>query len=300
MALTPAPVKVDTEVVGKPCKLNVACKSAVACLVQIYPANTCLGRRYLLETAITIGRDDDCEISLDEQSVSRCHAHIVPKGPHYFIADLRSTNGTYVNDAPVLVRQLADGDYIRIGNHIFRFLAGGSIEADYHEEIFRLTITDALTGTHNKRHFLDFLDRELLRTARHHRPLALLLLDIDHFKAVNDQHGHLAGDAVLRGLAARLRGDIRRDELFARYGGEEFAVVLPETDAEGAAILAERLRKLVADAPFEDNGKIYPVTISLGSAATPGTEALTPAEFIARADEKLYRAKAEGRNRVVA
>jgi len=302
MTLKPSPEPasdVDTEVVRNPNRLIRSSNSAAACLVQIYPSNAHLGRRYLLEQAVTLGRDDSCDVNLDEQSVSRCHAQIVPKGDHHFVTDLRSTNGTFVNDAAVMVRQLNDGDYVRVGNHIFRFLTGGNIEADYHEEIFRLTITDALTGAHNKRHLYDFLERELTRSARHHRPLALVLLDIDHFKAINDRYGHLAGDTVLRGLAGRLRGDIRRDELFARYGGEEFAVVLPETDAAGAHRFAERLRALVADQPFSDERTSYGVTISLGIATTPGTEPLTPAEFLARADANLYRAKDQGRNCVV-
>src|SRR5262249_24636873 len=155
--------------------------------------------------------------------------------------DLRSTNHTFVNDVRTAVHKLTDGDYLRVGGYLFRYLAGGNVEADYHEEIFRLAITDALTGTFNKRHLLDFLDRELTRSFPTGRPRALVLFAIDHFKALNDAHGHLAGDAVLRDQAGRLRNNIRRDELFARYGGEEFAVVLPETDLDGAERMAERL-----------------------------------------------------------
>src|SRR5262249_43190695 len=145
------------------------------------------------------------------------------------VADLGSTNGTFLNDALVARAPLKDGDYLRVGNCIYRFLAGGNVEADYHEEIYRLTITDGLTQTHNKRYLLEFLDRELARSQRHTRPLSLVLFDIDRFKAINDELGHLAGDHVLRELAACVKAAVRREELFARYGGEEFAVVLPET-----------------------------------------------------------------------
>jgi diguanylate cyclase (GGDEF)-like protein len=253
-----------------------------------------------LERPITLGRDNCCEICVDDVAASRHHARVMPRDDGHYVADLRSTNHTFVNDVRVVLRKLEDGDYLRIGSHIYRYLAGGNIEADYHEEIYRLTITDALTGAYNKRYLLDFLERELTRASRHRRLLSLVLLDIDNFKAVNDTHGHLAGDEVLRSLVDRLRTDIRRDELFARYGGEEFATVLPETAPEGAACLAERMRALIAAEPFHHNDQPLAVTISLGVAFTDGSEALSAEEFIGRADASLYRAKHEGRNRVVA
>ncbi len=286
----------ETEVVGNPGPPIPTASNRIACLVQIYPANASLGQRHLLNRPLTLGRDEACEVFVDENSVSRYHARIVERNGDYFVADLRSTNGTFVNNARVCVRELADGDYLRVGNHIYRFLSSGNIEADYHEEIYRRTITDTLTSIHNKRYLFEFLDRELARCARHHRPLSLVIFDIDHFKAINDAHGHLTGDAVLRSLASRLQNEIRRDELFARFGGEEFAVVLPETDAEGASKLAERLRNLVAREPFEHNGRSIDLTISLGLTSTCGDEMFSATDFVARADEKLYQAKNQGRN----
>src|SRR5205085_1977622 len=152
----------------------------------------------------------------------------------HYVIDLQSTNGTFVNDRPAQAYKFQDGDYLRVGNWIFRYLAGGNIESQYHEEIYRLTILDGLTGAHNKRSLLECLDRELARTSRHRRPLSLILFDIDHFKSINDQLGHLAGDYALRELAGCVRGAIDREQLFARYGGEEFAVVMPETAQEDA------------------------------------------------------------------
>ena len=145
-------------------------------------------------------------------------------------------------------RRLKDGDYLRVGNCIYRFLAGGNIEAEYHEEIYRLTIIDALTEIHNKRYLLEFLDRELARAARHGRPLSLVLFDIDHFKAINDEL-RPPGRRLRRCASwpAASRKCVRKDELFARYGGEEFAVVLPETPtARRRCAVAERVRALVA------------------------------------------------------
>jgi diguanylate cyclase (GGDEF)-like protein len=271
-----------------------------ACVVHIYPTGPGMGTRYALgDTPVVLGRGNDCDIRINDHSVSRRHARIQPGADGYYAVDLQSTNGTFVNDVLASICKLKDGDYLRVGNCIYRFLAGGNVEAEYHEEIYRLTIIDALTDIHNKRYLLDFLDRELARSARYGRPLALILFDIDHFKAVNDEMGHLCGDFTLRELAASVKGVVRKEELFARYGGEEFAIVLPETDLDGASSAAERIRARVAEHPFQYEDKSYRVTVSLGVAVTSGTPAISPAELLAQADEKLYQAKRDGRNRVV-
>src|SRR5262249_7449424 len=158
-----------------------------------------MGTRYpLSDASIVLGRGPDCHIQIEEQSVSRRHVRVEPAGDGYSAFDLQSTNGTFVNEESVANARLQDGDYLRAGNTIFRFLAGGNIEAEYHEEIYRLTIRDGLTDLHNKRYLLEFLDRELARSARHSRPLALLMLDIDRFKDINETFGHLGGDYALR------------------------------------------------------------------------------------------------------
>lgn len=143
------------------------------------------------------------------------------------------------------------------------------------------------------------LDREIARSSRYDRPLSLVMLDIDKFRAINEELGHLGGDFTLREISARIKGNIRKEELFARYGGEEFAVVLPETHREGATLLAERLIRVVNQRPFEYEQKQYAVTVSAGVATTTGEKSITSVELIRRADEKLYQAKNAGRNRVV-
>ena len=270
-----------------------------ACLVHIYPTGPSMGSRYPLgENPLVIGRASDCDIRINDHSVSRRHARIQPGADGYYAVDLQSTNGTYVNDVPASMYKMKDGDYLRVGNCIYRFLTGGNVEAEYHEEIYRLTIIDGLTDIHNKRYFLEFLDRELARSSRYDRPLSLMMIDIDKFKSINDELGHLGGDFTLRELASRIKGNIRKEELFARYGGEEFAVVLPETNTQGAVTLAERLLKAVRETPFQFEDKTFPVTISAGVATTSGDETVNTAALIHRADEKLYQAKHEGRNRV--
>jgi diguanylate cyclase (GGDEF)-like protein len=276
-------------------------RDTTACLVRIYPTGAGMGTRYTLgEAAVVLGRDRSCDVVLDEPSVSRRHARLqAGMGGHYAV-DLQSTNGTFVNDRPASMTKLKDGDYLRVGNWIFRYLAGGNLESEYHEEIYRLTIIDALTGIHNQRYFLEFLDRELARSTRHRRPLALVMFDLDRFKAVNDRLGHLGGDYTLRALVACVRDAIRKEELFARYGGEEFAIALPETVRDGAAELAERIRQRVEAYVFTYENQSFHITISLGVHATLGDVPLTPTDLIRAADENLFRAKEAGRNRVCA
>lgn len=273
--------------------------SGQTCLVLIYPPGPEMGRRFPLNRdEVVLGRGSDCDIHVDRDSVSRRHARVFRNGDAWSVEDLQSTNGTYVNDVPVTKSLLRDADFVKIGAAIFKFLSGSTIEASYHEEIYRMTIVDALTGAHNKRYFLEFLEREIARCARYRRSLSLLIFDIDHFKAINDTHGHLTGDYVLRELSRRLLGRVRREELLARYGGEEFAAVLPETDLPGARTFAEHIRHLISDQPFEYEGDRFDVTISIGVASLEG-EDIDVASFIKIADDHLYRAKREGRNRVI-
>jgi len=273
-----------------------------ACLVLIYPPGPDMGKRFPLDRLeFVLGRGNDCDIQVDRDSVSRRHARVFrtdPSSNAWTVQDLGSTNGSYVNDQPIQQASLRDGDFLKIGAAIFKFLTGANVEVSYHEEIYRMTIVDGLTGVHNKRYLLEFLDREMARCMRYGRPLSLVMFDIDHFKGINDQHGHLTGDSVLKELARRLTQRIRREELLARYGGEEFAAVLPETGKTGALEFGEQIRQLVARDPFEFEGDRLNVTISVGVAVIDG-EPIDLANFIRLADENLYRAKRAGRNRVV-
>ena len=272
-----------------------------ACVVHIYPTGVGMGARYALsDTPVVLGRGNDCDIRINDHSVSRRHARIQPGADGYYAVDLQSTNGTFVNDVPASICKLKDGDYLRVGNCIYRFLAGGNVEAEYHEEIYRLTIIDALTEIHNKRYLLEFLDRELSRSERYGRPLAIIMFDLDRFKAINDELGHLGGDFTIREMAACVKTCVRKEELFARYGGEEFIIVLPETNLEGAVAVAERLRVMVEKHAFQYEGKTYPLTVSVGVASTNGDRPLSPSDLISEADQKLFEAKRQGRNRVVA
>jgi two-component system, cell cycle response regulator len=271
------------------------------CLVQLYgPA---LGKKFALDQVETLlGRDPSCAITLDIDNVSRRHCIIVLRDGSAVLRDEASTNGTYLNNLPVQgEKALSSGDLIRVGAVIFKFLSSGelgSIEAQYHEEIYRLAIFDGLTQVHNKRFMLEFLERELARCARHGHTVSLVMIDVDHFKKLNDLHGHLAGDAVLRELTSLLKTHVRRDECFARYGGEEFALVLPDTARAQAIPIADRFRKLVESYAFMFEGVRLPVTFSAGVAEIAPGE-LSPLAFLQAADKQLYEAKKRGRNQVV-
>jgi two-component system cell cycle response regulator len=269
-----------------------------ACLVHIYPTGPCMGRRYPLgDKDLIVGRGDDTDIRIQDNSVSRKHVKVEPMADGYQVSDLGSTNGTFVNDKQLDGPQtLHDGDYLRVGNCLYRYLTGGNIEAEYHEEIYRLTIQDGLTRIHNQRALTEFLDREVARSQRHKRPLSVLMFDIDKFKSINDTHGHLCGDFVLRELAECIRGTIRKEDMFARYGGEEFCMVLVESSASEALGAAERVRSTIEKHGFQFESTKIKLTISVGVATTTGDTVVTPADLLRSADEKLYLAKRSGRN----
>ncbi len=268
-----------------------------ACLVVIYGLD--LGKKYEIDRPeLIIGRSSKSDIHVDQESVSRSHARIVHEGERISLVDLGSTNGTYVNDVLTTRCELRDGDFIKIGRTIFKFLSGNNIENEYHEEIYRLTTMDGLTQVYNKRYFLEALEREISRCRRYDRALSLVLFDVDHFKQVNDTYGHLAGDHVLKQVADLVKQHVRREDVLARYGGEEFALVLPEVGLKGAGAVAEKVRSLVEAHALRYEDSEIPITISAGVAELQdGVH--SGEDFVKVADERLYRAKRGGRNRVV-
>lgn len=266
-------------------------------LVVIYGED--LGRKYDLAPGKTIiGRSSKSDIQIDHDSVSRQHVRLVVDDARVEIEDLGSTNGTFLNDE-ALEGQVAlrTNDLIKVGRTVFKFIAHNNIEAAYHDEIYRLTTVDGLTQVNNRRFFDESIERELSRCRRYGRTLSLVLIDVDHFKKINDTFGHLAGDAVLKEVASAIRKRIRKEDLLARYGGEEFAVLTPEVDLKGALSMAEKVRKVIEKHEFSFDGEVIPVTISCG-VATLGKKGDTAPALVQRADEKLYEAKEGGRNQV--
>lgn len=255
-----------------------------------------IGQRVVLgEEPAVIGRGSGCTLVLQGDSVSRQHARIEWTDSGHVLTDLRSTNGSFVNYERVTSRILRDSDHVQIGKTLIKYLAGGNPEARYHEDLDRLVRHDPLTGAVNKGTFEEELH---LACAAPDADLCLVLFDLDHFKAVNDTHGHTAGDMVLRGVGEAVRELVAEPQLFARVGGEEFALVTPGMDLEEALRLAEEVRQHVARRRFVFDGTEIPVTLSLGVCQRGVGQ--SAGDLYERADRSLYAAKRSGRNRVCA
>jgi diguanylate cyclase (GGDEF)-like protein len=255
----------------------------------------------LVPTPMVVGRTIDAHIQLPDENVSSRHARIEPEGEERFrVRDLGSLNGTFVNGQRVEQQVLQPGDRLLIGQTPLRFVAQTVAEEDLLQYLETCAVQDPLTLLHNRRYFDLRLAKEVSFADRHHAPLSLLMLDIDHFKRVNDEHGHLTGDRLLVELAAYLRAAVRGSDVLARIGGEEFGAILRQTTAEGARNLGERLRAGVENMPFVTATGRLPVTISIGVATMAGDEGPTAGGLLEMADRQLYRAKKEGRNRVCA
>ena len=250
--------------------------------------------------AAVIGRAPNVEVRLEDDGISRTHARLRAETNRAWIEDMGSRNGTFVNgtkiSAPV---ELREGDKIQVGRGtVIRFGMQDDLDESFHENLLSSALRDGLTKLFNKRYFLDRLDAELKFAQRHRTAVSLLLLDLDHFKRVNDTEGHLAGDAVLATVAAALSKAVRNEDVVARYGGEEMAIILRAIDIEPAAHMAERMRKVVEATAIPFDSRHLRVTVSIGVATYPATPAKQIDELIEAADKALYRAKNAGRNRV--
>jgi diguanylate cyclase (GGDEF)-like protein len=267
-------------------------------------AGSNVGEMYKVEKDRTVmGRGEHVDIRLFDEGISREHAQVVLEkgdaGSRNILEDMGSTNGTFCNGTRVQRQVLADGDKILLGSTtILKFTYQDKLDQMFQRQMSESALRDGLTKAFNKRYFAERLESEYAYAVGHDAPLSLLFVDIDHFKRINDVHGHPAGDYVLIELAKLAHGVLRNEDVFARYGGEEFAVISRATDIDQAQPLAERLRKAVEEHAFSYEGKAIPVTISVGVARAPSAGVGSPAEFIALADETMYTAKRSGRNRV--
>ncbi len=245
-----------------------------------------------------IGRGETSDILLWEEGVSRQHARIDSHEKSFTITDLKSTNGTFVNAVPIEQMGLSDGDKVRIGEVLLRFSFQDSIDVSYQEKLRNMAMRDGLTRIFNRRYFLETLDREVKYAIRLRQPLTLLMLDLDHFKRINDKLGHQAGDMVLLNVAQIISKELRAYDSFARYGGEEFVVLLRATPMPNGLVLAERLRKVIERAPIVYENKEIKTTLSVGVATLDPDQGVDCDALIKEADRYLYEAKSKGRNQV--
>lgn len=254
-----------------------------------------IGRRFGLDEQLLVGRGAECALSFSDGCVSRRHARFLRLGPDVFVRDLSSTNGTYVNGRRVVEsHRLEDGDQIRIGTYrLLRYAACDSQEDAAASQVYDAAVRDAATGALKRDQLDPRLREECAFASSHLAPVALLMFDIDEFKRVNDEHGHVTGDGVLRVLVACIQRMLLATDVVVRYGGDEFIVVCRNTPLNNAVTLADRIRAAVERLEFSASGNEFRITVSAGVAgATHGeTRALVGA-----VDRALSKAKARGRN----
>jgi two-component system cell cycle response regulator len=249
-----------------------------------------VGEMFALGQDQVLGRGKEADLHLRGEGISRRHARLFTE-----------QDGSFVNGERVSRAVLKDGDKIQVGDSIIlKFSYQDDLDENFQRRLYESALHDALTGTYNKRYFLEQLNLELGFARRHQAQLALILFDLDHFKSVNDTHGHAAGDYVLREMARVVSGVIRHEDVFARYGGEEFVVLSRSTDIISARVMAERIRRTVAGHAFVYEQHRLQVTVSIGVAAYPDVEVGADEDLVIAADRALYDAKRGGRNRVVA
>ncbi|HEX4406210.1 MAG TPA: GGDEF domain-containing protein [Polyangia bacterium] len=270
-------------------------------------AGSNVGEMYKVEKERTVmGRGESVDIRLFDEGISREHAQVVQEkkpdqtgGTQSVLEDMGSTNGTFCNGARVQRQVLAEGDKILLGSTtILKFSYQDKLDEMFQRQMSESALRDGLTKAFNKRYFTERIESEYLYAVRHDAPVSLMFIDIDHFKRINDVHGHPAGDYVLVELAKLAHGCLRNEDIFSRYGGEEFAVISRGTDVAESQALAERLRRAVEAHAFSFEGKPISVTISVGVARAPRAGVTSPADLVAVADETMYLAKRSGRNRV--
>jgi diguanylate cyclase (GGDEF)-like protein len=248
----------------------------------------------------TIGRHPTNKLRIDEESMSRFHARISRDEEGFWVEDLESRNGTFVAGERGRRHRLRDGAWITFGAQVsFRFTVTDTREEHLLRRMYESSTRDALTSAYNRSHFDDRLRSEIAFAARHKTEASLVMLDIDHFKKVNDSHGHPAGDLVLKELVRLAQRSLRAEDVFARYGGEEFGIILRGIHLRGAGRLGERLRAALEATPIDVGGQSIRVTLSAGCASVLCCSVASPEEIVRVADRRLYLAKTGGRNRVI-
>ena len=278
--------------------VNVASKRDCACLVVL--AGSAMGEMYKLTRERTIiGRGQKAQVRMIDDGVSREHCEIIIEGDKAVLHDLGSTNGTFCRGTRVECQNLEDGDKILVGSGtVLKFTYHDNLDESFQRQMYESALRDDLTKIFNKKYFTDRMESEFAYSFRQKTALALVTFDVDHFKEVNDTHGHPAGDYVLTELAAVVQSAVRVEDVFARVGGEEFSIICRGADIAQGRIIAERVRQTVASHLFVFGDKRIPITVSVGVAAIQDPRIQDAQGFVAAADHALYEAKRTGRDRV--
>lgn len=291
----------ETVVLGDDERADACPSEGTQRLVLIVLSGVQVGQRFVLGRGrAMIGREAAADIVIEDEGVSREHAVVANRDGSCRVEDLGSTNGVFVNGERIEATTLEPGDRVGVGATTLELRLEDDLDAEFEEQIFSAALYDGLTGAFNRAAFDRELESEVSRAIRHGTPLALLMFDLDHFKRVNDTHGHTAGDAVLREFVARLRAITRSEDYLARFGGEEFVMICTQTTTDEARTLADRALAMVSGAPFFADGVRLEVTTSAGIGQLLDLSDPSPDALIRAADTALYRAKERGRARVEA
>ncbi len=263
-------------------------------------AGSGVGEMHKIGNERVLGRGREAQLRFLDDGISRVHCRVYRDGDKLLVEDCGSRNGTFCNGEQLTnPRALQDGDKIQIGRTtILKFTYHDHLDESFQQQMFDSALRDSLTKVYNKRYFSERLESEFQFSDRHEEPLSLLLLDLDHFKPINDRHGHLAGDHALIQFARHVQRTIRNEDVLARYGGEEFAIISRAISNDRATVFAERVRAEIERLKIQFGGTPIPLTVSIGVATVPDRRIPRPIDLIEAADRALYAAKHAGRNTV--
>ncbi len=256
------------------------------------------GRFPISPKGLVIGRGRNVDVVLEDAQVSRRHCMIRLTDGGIVAEDLGSTNGTHVNGNAISQCVIDPSGRIKIGGFVLRVEYRASVEINAEKQLEAAALTDELTGLHNRRWFFAQSAIRLTHAVESSQALTMVMIDIDHFKQINDSLGHAAGDYVLQAVAKVLATHQRKEDLLARFGGEEFVMLLPNTGATDALVFCDRLCEVVSEASIEFKGTAIGVQVSVGTWTRPGNQISSIEQAIGGADAAMYRAKRGGRNRV--
>lgn len=266
-------------------------------LIVLYP-QTQFQQIVLPQGTVVLGRGQDADIHLDDELASRKHCSITFDGVRITVQDLGSTNGTYVDGNPIQAAVLSSENRLQVGKMVLKVEFKDKTEEAFDRELFQAATMDPLTKIPNRRTFMDRSVGEMALARRNNYYIHVVMIDVDHFKHVNDTWGHPCGDMVLKEIARILKEEKRESDMLARYGGEEFVMLLCGIGPEDAKKSAERLRTAIEKHRFSWKDTIIPITISLGLASKQGETIGKIEEMVAESDKFLYIAKESGRNQV--
>lgn len=249
--------------------------------------------------SISIGRSPEADITLDDAGISRIHCRLKKEAKGILVEDLNSTNGSLINGVPIVKDYLPLSGRLQLGDYILKVEYKCPSEIFYEERLLKAATTDPLTGIPNRQWIMEQSQKVVNDHEDHPSPITAVMLDIDHFKSINDRYGHQVGDQVLTLVAQRLSKEKRKGDLLGRYGGEEFVMLLPKTSEKDAYQLCDRLRHAIDERPVECQDKSINVSLSIGIYAAVCEPGARFEDLLEQADVALYSAKRQGRNRVV-